>query len=335
MTVVHAYAAKAPGAPLEPFTYELGPLGPDQVDIKVEYCGVCHSDLSMRNNEWGMTSYPFVPGHEAVGTIMALGSNAKGLKIGQRVGLGWNSGSCLHCRPCRNGDLNMCDTAEQTIVARHGGFADVVRCNWEWALPLPDGLDAKIAGPLFCGGITVFNPIVQLGIKPTHKVGVIGIGGLGHMALMFLSHWGCEVTAFTSSPGKEDEAKAMGAHHVVNSRDSAAMAKLAGKFDFIINTVNVSLNWNDYINALGPKGRLHMVGAVLEPMQIGAFSLIGKQRSVSGSPVGAPATMLDMLDFCALHHIAPKVEVFKMADVNAALAHLEAGKARYRIVLEA
>ena len=176
MTVVHAYAAKAPGAPLEPFTYELGSLGPDQVDIKVEYCGVCHSDLSMRNNEWGMTSYPFVPGHEAVGTIMALGSNAKGLKIGQRVGLGWNSGSCLHCRPCRNGDLNMCDTAEQTIVARHGGFADVVRCNWEWALPLPDGLDAKIAGPLFCGGITVFNPIVQLGIKPTHKVGVIGIG---------------------------------------------------------------------------------------------------------------------------------------------------------------
>jgi uncharacterized zinc-type alcohol dehydrogenase-like protein len=334
MTKVNAYAAKAPGAKLEPFTYTLGPIGADQVDIKVEYCGICHSDLSMINNDWGMSQYPLVPGHEAVGTIMALGSNAKGLKLGQRVGLGWVSGSCLHCKPCRAGDNNMCESAESTIVGRHGGFADVVRCNWEWAIALPDGVAAESAGPLFCGGITVFNPILQLGIRPTHKVGVIGLGGLGHMALMFLKHWGCEVTAFTSSPGKEAELRALGAHHVVSSRDSKALGQRRGQYDFIVSTVNVTLNWNDYLALLGPRGRLCMVGAVLEPLSIPAFSLIGGQKSISGSPVGAPAAMMDMLEFCARHTIAPKVELFKLADVNDAIAHLESGKARYRVVLK-
>lgn len=334
MTKVTAYAAKAPKAPLEPFEYALGAIGADQVDVKVEYCGICHSDLSMLNNDWGITQYPFVPGHEIVGTIAAVGAHVKNLKIGQRVGLGWFSGSCMHCHPCMSGDHNLCGTIEQTIVKRHGGFADIVRSNWEWAIPLPESLDASKAGPLFCGGITVFNPIVQFGVKPTHRVGVIGIGGLGHLAIKFLNKWGCEVTAFTSSASKEAEAKAMGAHHVVNSRDSAAMQPLAGKYDFILNTANVTLDWNAYIAALAPRGRLHTVGAVPEPIPAPAFALIGGQKSISGSPLGSPATIQDMLNFCARHDILPTTEIFDMADVNNAIAHLEEGKARYRVVLK-
>ena len=281
-----------------------------------------------------MTQYPFVPGHEIVGTISAVGNHVKSLKVGQRVGLGWFSMSCLHCHPCMSGDHNLCGTVEHTIVNRHGGFADLVRCNWEWAVPLPEGLDASKAGPLFCGGITVFNPIVQFGVKPTHRVGVIGIGGLGHMAIKFLNKWGCEVTAFTSSASKEAEAKAMGAHHVVSSRDSAAMQRLAGKFDFILNTANVTMDWNAYIAALAPRGRLHTVGAVPEPIPVQAFAIIGGQKSISGSPLGSPATVQDMLNFCARHDIHPTTEVFSMAEVNKAIEHLEAGKARYRVVLK-
>jgi len=190
------------------------------------------------------------------------------------------------------------------------------------------------AGPLFCGGITVFNPIVQFGVKPTDRVGVIGIGGLGHLAIAFLNKWGCEVTAFSSSPDKEAEAKAMGAYRFMSSRDSEALAKAAGTLDFVISTVNVPLDWEAFINCLKPKGRLHVVGAVLEPIPVGAFSLIMQQRSISGSPVGSPATIATMLDFCARHGITAKTEVFKMSDVNKAMDHLRAGKARYRVVLE-
>jgi uncharacterized zinc-type alcohol dehydrogenase-like protein len=289
----------------------------------------------MLQNDWGMSSYPLVAGHEVVGIIEDVGSHVKSLRAGQRVGLGWFSGSCMHCHTCMSGDHNLCSTAEQTIIGRHGGFADRVRCNAEWAIVLPDTLDAKAAGPLFCGGITVFNPIIQSGIKPTQRVGVIGIGGLGHLALQFLNKWGCEVTAFTSSAGKEAEAKKLGAHHTINSKDASALAKLAGKFDFILNTANVSLPWDSYINALRPRGKFHTVGAVPEPISISVFSLIGQQRSISGSPLGSPATVSEMLEFCARHKIAPVVENFAMKDINKALEHLHSGKARYRIILAA
>jgi uncharacterized zinc-type alcohol dehydrogenase-like protein len=209
-----------------------------------------------------------------------------------------------------------------------------VRCHWLWATPLPEALDPIKIGPLLCGGITVFNPIVQCGVQPTHRVGVIGIGGLGHMALQFLNKWGCEVVAFTSSDSKREEALKLGAHRTVNSRDSAQMAKLAGSLDFILVTVNVPLDWPVIINALAPKGRLHVVGAVLEPIPVAAFSLIMGQKSISGSPVGSPSTMATMLAFCARHGIAPMVEKFPMSCVNEAFEHLRAGKARYRIVLE-
>jgi uncharacterized zinc-type alcohol dehydrogenase-like protein len=334
MPAIHAYAAREQGGKLAPFDYEPGALGADQVDIKVSFCGICHSDIAMIDNEWGMSGYPVAPGHEVVGTVTAVGAHVKHLKVGQRVGLGWYSGSCMHCRHCMSGDHNLCDTPEQTIVGRAGGFADHVRCNAEWAIALPDGLDAREAGPLFCGGITVFNPIVQFGVHPTQRVGVIGIGGLGHMALQFFNKWGCEVTAFSSTAGKEAEAKRMGAHYVVNSKDSKAMQPLAGRFDFILNTTNANLGWSSYINALAPRGRLHTVGTVPDPLPVEAFSLIAKQRSISGSPLGSPATIGDMLEFCARHKILPVTEHFAMKDVNKALDHLRAGKARYRIVLD-
>jgi len=334
-TRIHAYATEKSGGPLQPFEYEPGPLHAEQVEIQVEHCGICHSDLSMLDNEWNRTVYPFVPGHEIVGTVAALGAQAKGLKIGQRVGVGWFTGSCMHCRSCIGGDQHLCASTEETIVGRHGGFADKVRTHWAWAFPLPDGLDAKAAGPLFCGGITVFNPILLAGVQPTDRVGVVGIGGLGHLAVKFLSAWGCEVTAFTSNAAKHAEALGLGAHHAVSSTDKAALKALRRSLDFIIVTVNVALDWNSYLAALKPKGRLHFVGAVMEPIPVTAFSLIGGQKTVGGSPTGSPSAIARMLEFSARHKIAPQVETFPMAQVNEAMAHLRAGKARYRVVLKA
>lgn len=334
MTQVQAYAVRERGGQLSPFEYKLGEIGSDQVDIKVESCGICHSDLAMIDNEWGISNYPVVPGHEVIGTIVRMGEHVKNLKLGQRVGLGWFSGSCMHCHHCLRGDQNLCPTVEQTIVGRNGGFADLVRSSSEWVIELPDSLDANHAGPLFCGGITVFNPMVQFDVRPTQRVGVIGIGGLGHMALQFLNKWGCEVTAFSSTPGKEAEAKQMGAHYVVNSKDSKSLEAQAGRFDFILNTANANLDWSAYINALAPRGRLHTVGVISAPIPAPSFQLITGQRSVSGSPLGSPATIQDMLQFCARHHIMPLTEHFAMKDVNKALDHLRAGKVRYRIVLD-
>lgn len=332
---IRGWAATKPGQELTEMEFDVGVLDPEQVQIKVESCGVCHSDLSMLDNEWGNASYPLVPGHEVIGTIEKAGDQVKGLAVGDRVGLGWFAGSCLACQPCLSGRQQLCGGAEQTIVGRHGGFADRVRADWEWAIKLPAALDPATAGPLFCGGITVFAPITDFGVKPTDRVGVIGIGGLGHLALQFLNKWGCEVTAFTSSESKANEARKMGAHHVVGTRDKEALRKIAGSLDFILVTANVALDWDLFIGALAPDGRLHFVGAVLEPVPVAAFSLIGQRKSISGSPLGSPATVAKMLDFCALHKIAPVTETFAMKDVNAALEHLRAGKAKYRIVLKA
>lgn len=332
-TTVHAHAAFEARGALQPFEYELPELSGDQVDIAVEHCGICHSDLSMLDNDWGGSRYPLVPGHEVTGRIIAVGPAVTHLKPGDAVGLGWHAGSCLHCGQCMSGDHNLCRQAEATIVRRHGGFADRVRARAAFVCALPAGLDAASAGPLFCGGITVFNPIAEFGVKPTDRVGVVGIGGLGHLALQFLRHWGCEVTAFTSSESKHAEAQALGAHHAVNSRDPDALKALAGQFDFLLVTVNVSLDWPRYLSLLGPRGRLHVVGAVLEPMSVPVFSLMGGQKSVSSSPVGSPQRIRTMLDFCARHGIRPQVETYPMAEVNTALQRLRDGQARYRIVL--
>ena len=333
MAEIHALAAREPRGKLEPFSYDPGPLGDAQVEIEVQYCGICHSDLAMLNNEWQITRYPFVPGHEVIGRVAAVGREVPTVRVGQTVGLGWNAGSCLHCRQCLTGNHNLCESLEQTIVGRSGAFATRVRCHWVWATPIPDGLDRAKAGPLLCGGITVFNPLLQTGVLPTQRVGVIGIGGLGHLALQFFNKWGCHVTAFSSSASKADEARRLGAYEVVDTHSAAELARVAGSFDFILSTVDADLDWSAYLNALAPKGRLHIVGVPPKPVELPAFPLIAGQRSVGGSPSGAPATVMAMLDFCARHGIAAITEEFPASQANEALGHLAAGKARYRVVL--
>ena len=332
---IRAWAAPGAEAPLEPFSYTPEALPEEWVEIAVEYCGICHSDLSMLDNEWGRSTYPLVPGHEIVGRVVACGSQVQRLAVGDRVGVGWFVSSCNHCGQCVDGQQHLCGTKGETIVNRHGGFAERVRAHWLWAEKLPMGLDGARVGPLFCGGATVFSPIVEFGVQPTDRVAVVGIGGLGHLAVQFLKAWGCEVTAFTSSAAKAEEAQQLGAHRVVDSRDKAALKAEAGRFDFVLVTVNVPLNWAGYIQALAPRGRLHFVGAVLEPVSVAAFSLIGGQKSLSGSPMARPAVVARMLDFCERHDIAPWVDEFPMSQVNAAIDHLKAGKARYRVVLKA
>ncbi|MFT5118189.1 MAG: putative zinc-type alcohol dehydrogenase-like protein [Kiritimatiellia bacterium] len=332
-TMIKAYAVLEEKGELTPYEYDPGSLGDNEVEINVLYCGICHSDLSMIDNEWGMSRYPLVPGHEVAGTIAAIGKNVSTFSIGQSVGLGWHSGYCNTCPSCDSGDQNLCATAQPTIIGRHGGFADKVRAQANSVVAIPEGIDLESAGPLFCGGVTVFNPLVQFDIKPTSKVAVIGIGGLGHLALQFLNAWGCEVTAFTSSESKKTEALTLGAHHTLNSRDKTEIGNAAGQFDFIISTVNVKLDWNLYVGTLAPKGRLHFVGATLEPLDIGVFGLLAKQASVSGSPVGSPQTIAKMLDFANLHNVKSQVESFPMSKVNEALEKLRSEGANYRIVL--
>jgi len=328
-------SASGPKQELLKTEVELGPLKPDEVLIQVESCGVCHSDLSMLNNDWGFTPYPFVPGHEVAGRIVELGSEVRGRKLKDRVGLGWYSRTCMCCSSCLSGDQNLCANSEPTMIGRPGGFASHVKAHWAWTTLLPDAIKSQSAGPFFCGGITVFNPIIQNNVLPTDRVGVVGIGGLGHIALQFLNKWGCEVTAFTSSPKKADEAKRFGAHEAITSTDEAALKKVAGKFNYLIVTANASLPWQLYIDALAPRGKMHFVGAVPEPIPVTVFPLLVGQKSISGSPVGSPAVVERMLDFASRHKVEPQIEVFKMSDVNKAMRHLEEGKARYRIVLDA
>lgn len=331
--MIKAYAALEAGGELKPFEYDPGELKADEVEIEVMYCGICHSDLSVIDNEWGMSQYPVVPGHEVVGKIAQIGANVKNLQLGQIVGLGWHAGYCNECQQCRSGDHNLCASGQATILGHHGGFADKVRAAANSVVPIPDGVDLISAGPMFCGGITVFNPLEQFEVKPTDRVAVIGIGGLGHMALGFLNAWGCEVTAFTSTESKRKEALELGAHHTLNSHDPKEIEAAAGRFDLIISTVNVKLDWNLYLTTLKPKGRLHFVGATLEPLDISVFNLLMGQRSVSASPVGSPLTIAKMLDFANLHQIKPVIETFPFKDINKAFDHLRSGKARYRIVL--
>jgi alcohol/geraniol dehydrogenase (NADP+) len=334
MSVIEAWVAPAAKQKMVRQQLDVGPLGAEEVNIQVEHCGICHSDLSVLNNDWGMSLYPAVLGHEVIGRVVEVGSAAKGLKVGQRVGLGWNSGSCMHCRPCKSGDQHLCAQAQATIVGHHGGFANQVRSHWAWAIPLPDDLPSADAGPLLCGGITVFNPIA-MHAKPTDHVGIVGIGGLGHMGVKFAAAYGCEVTAFTSSEKKFDEARSFGAHRVVATRDSDAVRKLAGTLDLLIVTTNVPLDWDAMLSTLAPNGRMHVVGAVLEPIPVSIFPLIMKQASISASPTGSPVAIETMLEFAARHKVLPTTEHFPMSRINEAFERLHEGKAHYRIVLDA
>lgn len=331
--MIHAYAAMAAGEKLQPFEYDPGELKVDDVEIEIDSSGLCHSDLSMINNEWGASRYPLVAGHEVIGRITAVGESVNQFTIGQAVGLGWHSGYCNDCQSCHQDDQNLCAQARPTIIGRHGGFADRVRAQASSVVALPDGIDHTSAGPLFCGGVTVFNPIVQFNVKPGDRVAIIGIGGLGHLALQFFSAWGCEVTAFTSTQAKTDEALSLGASDTLNSRDDAAIKSARNRFDMILSTVNVPLDWALYLQTLAPKGRLNFVGIPVDPMAIRVQMLLGKQLSISGSPVGSPSTISQMLAFAAKHDIKPVIEEYAFSDINEAIERLHHGKVRYRAVL--
>jgi uncharacterized zinc-type alcohol dehydrogenase-like protein len=334
MAMIDAWVATSAGSKLVRQQVELGPLGAEEVEVQVEHCGLCHSDVSVLDNEWGTSQFPAVLGHEAVGRVVEVGPAAKGPKVGQRVGIGWTAASCMHCRQCMSGDQNLCAQATFTIVGHKGAFASRVRAHWAWAIPLPDSADIAQSGPLLCGGMTVFNPLAMYA-RPTSRVGIVGIGGLGHMAVKFAAAFGCDVTAFTSSESKFDEARRFGATHVVSSRNPGAIKQLAGTLDLLLVTVNVPLDWDALIASLAPTGRLHVLGLIVEPIPVHVIPLIMGQRSLSGSPVGSPVGTALMLDFAARHGITPQNEHFPMSHINEAFDRLRAGKARYRIVLDA
>jgi alcohol/geraniol dehydrogenase (NADP+) len=331
--MINAFAVTQANGRLEPFQYDPGPIGNTDVEIDVQYCGICHSDLSMIDNAWGRSAYPLVPGHEVIGTVAQAGAGVTTLAVGDVVGLGWHSSYCMACSICMSGDHNLCLSAQPTIVGRHGGFADKVRASAASVVKLPPGIDTATAGPLFCAGITVFNPLLQFNVQATDRVAVIGIGGLGHLALKFLKAWGCKATAFTSTAAKKQEALAMGASDTIDSTDPAAIRKHANAFDLIISTVDVKLEWSDFLVTLKPRGRLHFVGVPLQPLDIGVVALLRGQKSISASPVGSPGSIAQMLEFAAFHGIAPEVEEFPFSRINEAMERLRSGAARYRVVL--
>jgi uncharacterized zinc-type alcohol dehydrogenase-like protein len=333
MARIQGLAVHAAGAELLPYGYEPGTLGPQEVEIAISHCGICHSDIHLISNDWGISQYPFIPGHEIVGTVAAVGQSVRTLTVGKRVGLGWQSNSCGECEWCVRGMENLCPSAEGTCVHRNGGYAERVRANSRFVIPIPDALSSEHAAPLLCGGITVYNPLRSHGVNPSSRVGVIGIGGLGHMAIQFARVFGAEVTAFSTSAGKEEEARALGAHHFVNSRESKALKEVAGTFDFILSTINADQDWGIYIQALRPTGTLCFVGVPPSPVSVHAFPLISGLRSISGSPTGSPSMIGEMLDVAARHGVKAQTESFPMSKANEAIEKVKKNKVRYRAVL--
>jgi uncharacterized zinc-type alcohol dehydrogenase-like protein len=334
-----AYAAKHAKSQLEPFEYSPGELGPDEVEIAVSHCGICHTDAAMVDNDWGATRYPFVPGHEIAGTVSRVGFhvNPARIRVGQRVAMGAICGSCQSCEWCEAGKQNVCANRVDTVLRGHqGGFASHVRAaNWRFVYPIPDAISSEHAGPLLCAGATVFAPLLRNNVRPIDRVAVVGIGGLGHLALQYFSKWGCDVTAITSSHDKDKQAREFGARHVIASKGGDELAKAAGSFDFILSTVSGDLPWDQYLAALRPQGKLCLVGLPEKAVSFSAFSLMTSERVIASGVPGSPVETMRMLEFTARHGIAPLVEVFPMSEANRALEHTRQGRARFRAVLAA
>jgi uncharacterized zinc-type alcohol dehydrogenase-like protein len=330
---IHGLAVHAAGAQLVPYKYQPGELKANEVEVRISHCGICHSDIHLIDNDWGVSKFPFIPGHEIVGTVSAVGSQVRDLAIGQRVGIGWQSDSCGVCEWCRQGDEHLCAAAQPTCVGRNGGYADSIRVNSRFAIPVPEALESENVAPLLCAGITVYSPLHNLGVRPSSRVGVIGIGGLGHLGLQFARAFGAEVTAFSTSTDKEEEARNLGAHHFVNTRDNGALKKLVGSFDLLLSTVSADQDWQAIVNGLRPKGTLCIVGVPPSPISIQAFPLIAGQRSISGSPTGSPRDLYRMLDVAARHGVKAITERFPMAKANEALVRVKKNQVRYRAVL--
>ncbi len=339
---VKAYAATSAKSPLAATT--IGRREPTERDVKIDilYCGVCHSDLHFARNEWGFTQYPAVPGHEIVGRVTAIGSGVKKFKVGDLVGVGCLVDSCGTCPDCRAGLEQFCPEMVMTYGSadKHlgggtlGGYAQGIVVTEEFVLRIPANLNAAAAAPLLCAGITTYSPLRHWKVGPGQKVGIVGLGGLGHMGLKFAHAFGAHVVLFTTSPGKAADAKRLGADEVVVSKDAAQMAAQAGSFDFILNTVAAAIDLNVYINLLKHDGNLVQVGAPSEPFAVAGFPLIMRRRSFSGSLIGGLPETQEMLDFCGAHAITSDVEMIRMDQINEAYERMLKSDVKYRFVID-
>ena len=344
MSQAHAYAAQSDQSGLAPFSLERRALRPDDVAIDIDYCGVCHTDIHFVQNDWGMTQYPVVPGHEIVGRVSAVGDQVTGFKPGDVVGVGCMVDACRQCEPCQEGLEQYCtegptltyngqDRHDESIT--FGGYSEAIVVSDRFVVNIPEQLDPAAAAPLLCAGITTYSPLRHYGVEAGDKVGVIGMGGLGHMGIKFAKAMGAEVTVFTRSESKVDEAKAQGAAHVIVSSDEAQMQAAAGRFDFMLDTVPVQHDLNSYIGLLRHDGTHILVGLV-EPIEpaLHAGGLIFGRRVLAGSLIGGMPETQEVLDFCAEHGITCDVEMLDIHNINAAYERVKKGDVKYRFVID-
>jgi uncharacterized zinc-type alcohol dehydrogenase-like protein len=341
---IRGYAAQSATTPLAPLRFERREPRPDDVVIDILYCGVCHSDIHTARNEWGGSKYPVVPGHEIIGRVASVGNKVTKFKVGDMVGVGCMVDSCQHCDACDQGLEQYCKevpTFTYNSVDRHdklptyGGYSERIVSTEKFVLRIPDGVDPKAAAPLLCAGITTWSPLRHWKIGKGHKVAIVGLGGLGHMGLKFAKAMGADVTLFTRSPDKEEEARRLGASHVVLSTDPKQMEAVARSFDFILDTVPHQHDLNPYLATLKLDG-VHVLVGLVEPIEppVHAGGLIFGRRSVAGSLIGGIPETQEMLDFCAKHGIGSDIEMINIQDINEAYARMLKSDVRYRFVID-
>jgi uncharacterized zinc-type alcohol dehydrogenase-like protein len=326
------YAARGVGKPLEAFTFESPKLGEHDVRVSVTHCGLCHTDIHAIDNYYGITTYPFVPGHEIVGYVSDVGGAVTDLKKGDRVGIGWQGRSCMKCEWCLQGEEQLCtDIVAAGTWVPFGGFSSSVLVDSRFAYPLPDAMPSEVAAVLMCAGVAVYSPLKKHTKRPGQKIGVIGVGGLGHLALQFAHALDYEVTAISSSSKKKQQALAFGADHFIASDDQTSLQQAEFGFDLLLCTASGRINWEPLLNTLKKNGTLVVVG--FPDVSFNSTDLVAHQLSITGSFLGNRATMREMLSFAQEHRIMPKVEVMPMSEVNEAIRKVKDNKARYRIVL--
>lgn len=330
---ITGFATLEPKKDLEPYSFEVESAQDFQCLIQVLACGICHSDLHMLDNDFGMSNYPLVLGHEVIGEVVEVGTQVNHLKPGDRVGVGWQASACLHCRDCLRGNENLCDENQGLIVGRQGGFADYLLVDSRFAFPIPNGIKTEVAGPLLCGGITVYSALRYAGMSSGQEIGIMGVGGLGHMAVQFASKLGNRVTVFTTSQDKADFATQLGADEAIVVEKGVLPPAPSRPLNILLSTVPANLDWSAYIDFLDSDGTLTFVGVPDAPLNIPLFPLLMKRRRILASPIGGRAIMMEMLSIAEQFKIEPIVEVFPMEKVNEAIQKVRDNQVRYRAVL--
>ena len=329
---VHGWAAMALGRPLEPLTYEAPRLGEHDVRVAVSHCGICFTDLHAIDDYYGITAFPFVPGHEIVGFVEARGGGVSGLDVGQRVGIGWQGRCCGRCTWCDHGEEQLCyDIANAGTWERHGGFASSVTVDAGFAYALPGAMPSEVAAVLMCAGIAVYGPLRAHAAETLRSVGIYGVGGLGHLAIQFAHALGCEVTALSSSPDKESEARALGADDFIVIGERSRMRRLDYAFDLVLCTAHGDVDWEELLRTLDKRGRLVLVG--FPEVSMNSTDLVAHELSINGAFLGNRATMREMLGFAQEHGVTPRIEQQPLASVNDAIRRLKENRVRYRLVL--